>query len=225
MLEKNKKSNFGTKSASIERTRPILDLSRTVMADYFAFKTRPWDAITSLAAHIRERGVDLPYDLYDEVSENVWVHQSVYLSPTAKLTAPVIVCGGAKICHYSHIECSVIGSFSQISDFSVVKNSITFDKSKLCGHNELLSSILGYESVIGAGAIVPDCRLDELNVTFDMPEEMYVSGKSKLGAVICDGVSIGACSVINPGTVIDLGSRVYPLSSITGYIPPYSTVR
>ncbi len=225
MLEKNKRSVTTAKISENERTRPVLDLSRTVMAEYFISRTRPWDVINRISSHIKARGIELPYDQYDEIAENVWVHQSAYLSPTAKLTAPVIICGGAKICHYSHVECSVIGAFSHISELSVVKNSITFDKSRLCGNNELLSSILGYESVIGSGVMIPDTRLDGLNVSFDMPEGIYLSGRSKLGSVICDGVNIGACSVVNPGSVIDVGSRIYPLSSITGYIPPYSTVR
>jgi len=225
MLEKNKKSTYTLKNAEHERTKPILDLSRTVMAEHFVSKTRPWDIINRLSAHIKERGIELPFDSYDEIAENIWVHQSVYLSPTAKLTAPVIICGGAKICHYSHIECSVIGSFSQIGELSVVKSSITFDKSRLCGHNSLSSSILGYESIIGVGAMIPDGRIDELNVAFDMPDGTYLTGRSRLGSVLCDGVSVGACSVVNPGTVIDVGSKIHPLSSVSGYIPPYSTVR
>ena len=58
-----------------------------------------------------------------------------------------------------------------------------------------------------------------------MPEGTYVFGKERLGAVVCDGVKIGATCVINPGTVIDVGSTMYPLTSVSGYVYPYTTVR
>ena len=71
MLEKNKKSTYTLKNAEHERTKPILDLSRTVMAEHFVSKTRPWDIINRLSAHIKERGIELPFDSYDEIAETL----------------------------------------------------------------------------------------------------------------------------------------------------------
>jgi carbonic anhydrase/acetyltransferase-like protein (isoleucine patch superfamily) len=89
--------------------------------------------------------------------------------------------------------------------------------------NSFLHSILGYASVIGQGSMVPDRRLDGMSIAFDMPEGIYVSGKTRLGAVICDDVKVGASCVINPGAVIDTGSKIYPLTSVSGYMYPYTT--
>ena len=207
------------------QTRPRLDLARTVVKSLSLYRTHPWDSIPGLAAYITEHGIDLPYDQYDEVSENVWVHISAYLSPSARLEAPAIVCGGAKLCHNTHVKGSVIGSFATVEDGSTVKNSILFDRSTLCGHNEVLSSIVGYESVIGQGAVLVDTRLDNMNVTIEMPEGLYITGKSHLGSVVCDGVKIGANCVVNPGTVIDSGSKLYPLTYARGYLFPYTVVK
>ena len=222
MLEKNKKTAATTASEADGHTNPTLDLSRTVMEEHFSSKARPWMALDKLAVNIRERGIELPFDRYDEITENVWVHQSVYLSPYVKLTAPVIICGGAKICHYCHIECSVIGSFSQISEFSAVKSSIIFDKVRLFGHNSVNSSILGYECALGEGVTVSDRRIDGLNVSFETSKGVCVTDKRTLGAIICDGAVIGASSVINPGSIIDFNAKILPLSSVSGYVPPYS---
>ena len=224
MAESLKRKNNRTNSEAAERIRPTLDLTRTAVKDIFVYRSRPWDAIVNLNKYIKDHGYELPYDEYDEIAENVWVHITAYLSPTAKIDAPSIICGGAKICHYSHVESSVVGAFATVGEMSTIKNSILFDKSKLCGHNEFYSSILGYESIIGAGSMVPDTRLDGLNVGFDMPEGYYVSGKAHLGSVICDGVKIGASCVINPGTVIDVGSTIHPLTSLSGYVYPYTTI-
>ena len=207
-----------------DRIRPALDLTRTVARELFLYRTRPWDAIPGLQSYIRNHGHELPYDGYDEVSESVWVHVSAYLSPTARLEAPVIICGGARIGHYACIGGSIIGSFATVGELSQVKNSILFDKSKLCGHNSVRSSIIGYEATLGANSTIPDTRLDGMNVTFDMPEGMYVSGKAHLGAVVCDDVKVGASCVINPGSVVDHGSKLYPLTSVSGYIYPYSVI-
>ncbi|MBQ8409844.1 MAG: UDP-N-acetylglucosamine pyrophosphorylase [Clostridia bacterium] len=209
-------------SQSEHKIRPCLDLTRTVAKNLTLYRTCPWDAIPGLSAYISEHGIDLPYDQYDEVSENVWVHISAYLSPTAKIEAPAIICGGAKICHFSYVKGSVIGSFATVGEFTAVKNSILFDRSTLYGHNEVLSSIVGYESVIGQGTILTNTRLDGMNVTVDMPEGTYITGKAHIGSVICDNVKIGANCVINPGTVIDTGSKLYPLTHARGYLYPYT---
>ncbi len=206
------------------KTRPLLDLNRTVAGSLFLYRTRPWDAIPGLSKYITERGIDLPYDEYDEIAENIWVHITAYIAPTAKIEGPAIICGGAKLCHHSHVASSVIGSFSLVGEGSYTKSSILFDRSKLCGHNELLSSILGYESVFGIGAMAPDERLDALNITVNMPEGIYITGRSHLGSVICDGTKVASGAVLNPGSVLDGGCVVYPLASVTGYHRPYSKI-
>ena len=208
-----------------ERTRPALDLSRTVVKGIFTNRSRPWDAIPCLANYVRDHGDELSYEEFDEISENVWVHVSAYLAPTAKIEAPAIICGGARISQHSYIEGSVIGSFATVGEMAAVKNSVLFDKSKLSGHNSVCSSVLGYESTLGIGCMIPDSRLDGMNITFDMPEGTYLSGRTRLGAIICDGVKVGAGCVITPGTVIDVGSKILPMHSVTGYVYPYTTVK
>ncbi len=222
-----KKRPVGAKNELSEdyKTRPVLDLTRTVAKDIFKSKTMPWDAVQSISSYVNRNGAKLPYEEYDEIAENVWVHVSAYLSPGAKIEPPAIICGGARICHHSHVQGSIIGAFAVVGELSTVKNSIMFDRSKLMGQNALFSSIMGYESTLGNGSTVTDARLDGLNVTVNMPEGLYITGRGHLGAVICDGVKIGAGCVINPGAVIDGGSIVYPLTSVSGYVYPYSTVK
>ena len=225
MPEKIHRKETKLRYADDYKTKPVLDLTRTLMRDIFISKHSPWDAIPSLHEQTRKLGITLPYDEYDEIAEDVWVHVSAYLSPSAKIQSPAIICGGAKLCHGSIVSGSVIGAFSTVGELSVVKNSITFDRSRLCGQNSLLSSVIGYETVIGNGSIVAEERLDGLNVTVDMPEGLYVTGKGRLGAVICDGVKIGSLCVINPGSVIDTASVIYPMTSVSGYVQPYSTIK
>ena len=222
MSDKNMKATY-EKSVESRKTRPILDLSRTVARSLFVCKSRPWEAISGISEFIRESGRSLPFDEYDEIADDVWVHVSAYLSPTCKIESPAIICGGAKICHFSSVSSSVIGSFSYVGECTEVKNSILFDRSRLCGMNCFLHSVLGYSSIIGQGTTVPDKRMDGMSVSFDMPEGIYISGRTQMGSVICDEVKVGASCVINPGTVIDTGAKIYPLTSIVGYIYPYTS--
>lgn len=47
----------------------------------------------------------------------------------------------------------------------------------------------------------------------------------KIGAFLGDHVEIGCNCVLNPGTVIQHHSNVYPLTSVRGVIPPNSIVK
>ena len=225
MSEKNRRAGTKKDLSDDFKTKPTLDLTRTIAKDIFKSKAMPWDAVQSISRFVNRNGMKLSYDEYDEIAENVWVHISAYLSPSAKVEAPTIICGGARICHHAHVSGSVIGAFAVVGEHSTVKNSVMFDRSKLTGHNSLISSILGYESIIGNGSVVADTRLDGMNVTVNTPEGLYITGRGHLGAVICDGVKVGAGCVINPGAVIDGGSIVYPLTSVSGYVYAYSTVK
>lgn len=44
----------------------------------------------------------------------------------------------------------------------------------------------------------------------------------KFGAMLGDNVEVGCNSVLNPGTVVGRGARVYPLSMVRGFVPKNS---
>ncbi len=204
---------------------PILNTSRTLARGLFLCPSRPWEAIFSINNYIYMHGRELPFEEYDEISENIWVHISAYLSPTAKLEAPCIICSGAHLSHGVSVSGSIIGSSARLGENSVVKNSILFDRATLCANNFVGSSVIGYNAYLDAGATLPQSRLDGAGVLFDMPDGVYISGKARLGAVICDEARIGALSVIGSGSVIDGSAIVRSGVTVSGYIPPYYGVR
>lgn len=205
--------------------KPKLDFSRTTARNLFQNQAAPWHALKGLERQIPLIGIELPYDKYDEIMENVWVHITSYISPTAKISSPAIIGGGAKIGHFSHIKSSIVGSFATIGDSVTVVNSILFDKTKLLGHNSVYSSIIGYESALGQGVMIPNAHLDGTNITVNTLANSYDLGKTKLGSVVCDGVNIGAGSVVSPGSIIDCCSSIPPLTSVSGYIRPYTNAK
>ena len=52
--------------------------------------------------------------------------------------------------------------------------------------------------------------------------ERVETSMRKFGAMLGDGVEVGCGSVLNPGTVVGRGARIYPLSMVRGYVPGFS---
>ena len=208
-----------------QRTAPLINLSKTIAADFISGFEHPWEIFTGLSNYIYALGPTLPYDKYDEVSDSVWVHTSGYMAPSVKINARAIIGSGARICHGAHISGSIIGSYALIGDNSLVKNSIVFDMGKLYASNSVLSSIIGYNANLGAGASSYDTKLDSTNIEICLPEGIYLPGLSKLGSIVGEAARIGTNAVLNPGSVVDEHSIIYPLCSVNGYIPPYSVMK
>ena len=66
----------------------LYDLEHTLAADYLRQFTYPWEALKGIKQLILELGPTLGED-YEEVSENVWVHKTAKVFPSAYLGAPL----------------------------------------------------------------------------------------------------------------------------------------
>jgi NDP-sugar pyrophosphorylase family protein len=109
-----------------------------------------------------------------------------------------------------------------VGNSTEIKNDIIFDSVQVPHYNYVGDSILGYKSHMGAGSITSNVKSDKtLVVVKDKlgSGEEIETGLKKFGAMLGDNVEVGCNSVLNPGTVIGRGSRVYPLSSVRGVIP------
>lgn len=208
--------------STANKTKLILDTQRSVAKDLFAQKAKPWEAIYSLSHSIRELGESLSYDEYDEISDGIWVHVSAYVSPGAKITPPAIICGGAKLCHFSHVEGSVIGSFATVGESSCISSSIIFDKATVSSLSCIRSSVVGYKAYIGSHCSLSDLRIDRSKVEIHLPEGSLPTEKLHLGSLICDMAHIGDGTVISAGSVIGESAKVRPLSKIEGFVDAYS---
>ena len=100
-----------------------------------------------------------------------------------------------------------------------LKNVILFDHVQVPHYNYVGDSILGYHAHMGAGAVTSNVKQDRTLVTVKTPEGRLETGLKKFGAILGDHVEVGCNSVLNPGTVVGRGSRVYPLSMVRGLVP------
>lgn len=195
------------------------DYSRTLAAPLFDGIEYPWEVLPRLESFILALGPMLPADEFEQVSDNVWISRSAVIAPTASITGPCIIDSGAQIRHCAFIRGNVIvGKGTVVGNSCEVKNSLLFDEVEAPHFNYVGDSILGYKSHLGAGAITSNIKNDKKNVEVHFQLGSIETNMRKLGAIVGDGVQVGCNCVLNPGTVIGKGTRIYPLNSIRGWI-------
>ena len=85
-------------------------------------------------------------------------------------------------------------------------------------YNYVGDSILGHYSHMGAGSICSNVKSDKSLVKVRADNSTIETGLKKFGAIIGDHVEVGCNSVLNPGTVLEPHSSVYPLSRVRGVV-------
>ena len=199
--------------------KELYDLDHTLAKDYLECFTYPWEALAGIKNLIIELGKQLPKDEYDEVSENVWVHKSATVFPSAYLGAPCIIGKDTEVRHCAFIRGSaLVGDNCVVGNSCELKNVILFDHVQTPHYNYVGDSILGYYSHMGAGSITSNVKSDKELVTVKSAEEKIETGLKKFGAMIGDYVEVGCNSVLNPGTVIGKNTRIYPTSCVRGLV-------
>ena len=203
------------------KIKEMYDLDHTLAKTYLEQFTYPWQALKGIKDFILALGPTLGSD-YKEVSENVWVHESATVAPTAYLGAPCIIGANTEVRHCAFVRGSaLVGEDCVVGNSVELKNVILFDHVQTPHYNYVGDSILGYYSHMGAGSITSNVKSDKTLVVVHGQENIE-TGLKKFGAMLGDHVEVGCNSVLNPGTVIGPDSNVYPISCVRGVIPAHS---
>lgn len=198
----------------------LFDLSHTDAAEYLSRFTYPWEALKGISNLIIELGNSLDPDEYDNPSENVWIHKTAKVFPSAYIGSPCIIGAGTEVRHCAFIRGSaLVGENCVIGNSVELKNVIIFDNVQTPHYNYVGDSILGYKSHMGAGSITSNVKSDKTNVVIKNGEESLETGIKKIGAMLGDFVEVGCNSVLNPGTIVGRNSNIYPTSCVRGVIP------
>ena len=199
----------------------LYDLQHTQAAAYLSAFTYPWEALKGIKDMILALGPALGED-YEQVSENVWVHKTAKVAPTAFLGAPCIIGANTEVRHCAFVRGSaLVGENCVVGNSVELKNVILFDNVQTPHYNYVGDSILGYKSHMGAGSITSNVKSDKTLVVIK-GEEKIETNQKKVGAMLGDFVEVGCNSVLNPGTVVGRNSSIYPLSCVRGVIPENS---
>lgn len=201
----------------------LFDLSKTVAAPIFVGKTYPWEILPEISDFILSLGEYLPKDRFTSPQKGVWIAKSASVAPTAQICAPCIIDENAEIRHCAYIRGSaVVGKGAVVGNSCELKNCILFDGAQIPHFNYVGDSVVGYLSHMGAGAITSNVKSDKTLVEIKVNGKKIATVRKKVGAFLGDEVEVGCNSVLNPGTVIGKGSRIYPLSCVRGYVPAES---
>lgn len=205
------------------RISELYDLSHTIAADYLRGFEYPWEALKGIKDLIIELGSKLSPEEYDNPAENVWVHKTAKVFPSAYLGAPCIIGPETEVRHCAFIRGSaLVGAGCVVGNSVELKNVILFDGVQTPHYNYVGDSILGYKSHMGAGSITSNVKSDKTNVVIKSGSEKLETGIKKIGAMLGNFVEVGCNSVLNPGTVIGPHSNIYPTSCVRGVVQPES---
>lgn len=197
----------------------LYDLTHTIAADYLKQFTYPWEALKGIGELIISLGNQLNPDEYDNPAENVWIHKTAKVFPSAYIGAPCIIGANTEVRHCAFIRGSaLVGDNCVVGNSVELKNVIIFDNVQTPHYNYVGDSILGYKSHMGAGSITSNVKSDKTNVVIKSNGETIETGIKKIGAMLGDYVEVGCNSVLNPGTVVGRNSNIYPTSCVRGVV-------
>ena len=177
--------------------------------------------IKEYIVNLIEKGID-GYSLIDHM---ILVGKDVKIHPSAVIMPPAIIGEGTEIRPGAFIRGSVItGKNCVIGNSTELKNCVLLDGVQVPHYNYVGDSILGNKAHMGAGSICSNLKSDGKPVVIHADTEI-ATGIRKIGGILADGADVGCGCVVNPGTVIGKGTRVYPLTSLRGVYPPSSIVK
>lgn len=201
------------------RTQELFDLTHTAAGELLNKTEYPWEALPQISGLILALGASLPAGDYERAGENVWIHKTAKIYPNNYIAGPCIIGPETEVRPGAFIRGSaLVGAGCVVGNSTELKNVILFDSVQVPHYNYVGDSILGYKSHMGAGAVTSNVKQDKALVAITAGDRRVETGLKKFGAILGDHVEVGCGAVLNPGTVIGRGSRVYPLSMVRGAV-------
>lgn len=197
----------------------LFNLDETIAGKVFEGCTYPWEVLPKIGEFIIQLGKTLPEEEYEKRGEDIWIHKSANVFPSAYIAGPAIIGKDAEVRHCAFIRGkAIVGEGAVVGNSTELKNVILFNKVQVPHYNYVGDSILGYKAHMGAGSITSNVKSDKKLIVIKSSEGNIETGLKKIGAFLGDNVEIGCGSVLNPGTIVGRNSNVYPLSSVRGVV-------
>lgn len=200
------------------KTSELFECTIPFLEELFEKSIYPWDILPKIG-HVIKAIINNGIEGYKPYSEGVLCAEGVRIHPQTQISAPCIIGAGCEIRPGAFIRGNVIiGDGCVIGNSTELKNCILLKGVQVPHYNYVGDSILGNGSHMGAGSICSNLKSDKKAVVIHGENE-YETCLRKVGAFLGDGADVGCSCVLNPGTVIGRGSRVYPLTSLRGVYP------
>jgi UDP-N-acetylglucosamine diphosphorylase / glucose-1-phosphate thymidylyltransferase / UDP-N-acetylgalactosamine diphosphorylase / glucosamine-1-phosphate N-acetyltransferase / galactosamine-1-phosphate N-acetyltransferase len=143
-----------------------------------------------------------------EIHGDVAIHRTATVEDGAVIKGPVVIGPGAFVAAGAYVrdgcwleEAVILGPGAEL------KSSFVFRGAKLAHFNFVGDSVLGEGVNLEAGAIVANHRneREDKQIRLRLAGRLVETGVDKFGALLADGVRIGANAVIAPGAVLAAG--------------------
>ena len=192
------------------------------------------EAIPSLATYIEKI---IKPEILGEVEDGAWVETGrVRLEPGAKIERGAIVRGPTIIGKDTVVRSGayirghlLTGKGCLIGHGTEIRQILLMDESNLPHLNCIFTSIIGSRVNIAGNTHTANMLINrrevEIRVKMNGQSQTFPTGQTWFGSIIGDDSSIGALSLLQPGTVIGQRCLIYPQCSVSGYIHSDSMVR
>jgi NDP-sugar pyrophosphorylase family protein len=169
----------------------------------------PWE-LTRNAVEIVEQLLRRLGEGYG-ANANIAVHRTAVIEEGATIKGPAIIGPDCFIAAGAYVRggCWLEGA-CVLGPGAELKSSFVFKGTKLAHFNFVGDSILGHAVNLEAGAVIANYRNEEpaAAISFMHKGTRIETGADKFGALIGDGVKIGANAVVAPGAFIAPGTVV-----------------
>ena len=205
---------------TLPRTGELFDLDRTAARPLLEQAAYPWEVLPRIGAFLLALGETLDPHEYERREENVWVHKTARIFPNSFLAGPCVIGPETEVRPGAFLRGNaLVGAGCVVGNSTELKNAILMDGAQVPHYNYVGDSVLGWKAHMGAGAVTSNVKQDKTLVTVAAGGLRVETGLKKFGAILGDGVEVGCHAVLNPGTVVGKGSRIYPLSMARGLVP------
>lgn len=187
------------------------DFCRTIEASPFAARAGepPWAILAELPALLSAMiaALDGGWTIVDGIAR----HRTATIEPGAVVKPPAILGPGVFVAAGAYLRGGVfLDEGCIVGPGAELKTGVLFNGAKLAHFNFVGDSVVGAEVNCEAGAIVANHRNEraEKRIRIAFEGSLVDTGVEKFGALIGDGVRLGANAVLSPGTLLRPGTVV-----------------
>jgi bifunctional N-acetylglucosamine-1-phosphate-uridyltransferase/glucosamine-1-phosphate-acetyltransferase GlmU-like protein len=145
------------------------------------------------------------------------VHHTARVEPGAVLKGPMILGPTSFVAEGAYLRGGIfLDEGCIVGPGCEVKSSFLFMKSKIAHLSFVGDSLIGASANIEAGAVIANYRNEMIDkdIRIVWRGEQIETGTDKFGALVGDGVRIGANAVIAPGALLEPGTIVGRLALV-----------
>lgn len=189
----------------------------------------PWSALLYLEDYLQKFDhkieIDLPFNITVINPHLVSIGKGTKIDPNVLIEGPCIIGKNCQISHGAYLrKNTLLSERCFVGHSAEIKHSILFPGARATHFTYVGDSILGKEVNLSAGVKCANLRLDRKEITVFLNEVKIETNLKKMGAILGDLVQVGCNAVLNPGSLLEKNSIVYPLVSVSGWIPMGSKV-